>query len=57
MENIMKIWSQNRQDSEDASMEDQSDVERQLNDLRSVIESFKPQLDHNQWLQSVIASL
>jgi len=58
MENIMRNWSQYRHDSEDeASMEDQSDVERQLNDLRRVIESFKPQLDHNQWLQSVIASL
>ncbi len=57
MESIMKSWSQSRHDSEDVSMEDQSDVERQLNDLRRVIESFKPQLDHNQWLQSVIASL
>ena len=52
----MKNWSQYRHDSEDVSMEDQSDV-GQLNDLRRVIESFKPQLDHNQWLQSVIASL
>jgi DNA mismatch repair protein MSH2 len=61
MENILKNWSHDLYDdgkgSDDVLMEDGSDAEQQLTSLRRLIENFKPQIDHNQWLQSMIASL
>ena len=60
MENILRNWSRDLHDgksSEDILMEDGSDTEQELTSLRRVIENFKPQIDHNQWLQSMIASL
>ena len=57
MENILKTWSSNAPDSEDVSMDDQGDVEQQLGDLRKCVEEFKPQIEQNKWLQSVIISL
>jgi hypothetical protein len=60
MENILKNWSHDLYDpkgSEDVSMEDENDAEQQLASLRRLIDNFKPQIDHNQWLKSMIASL
>jgi len=50
-------WSAEGQLADDVDMEDHTDPENQLLNLKKHLDQFKPQIKSNPWLCSVIASL
>lgn len=57
VEELLRKWSQSTStDGEDVVMEDVS-PEAQLEELRRCVEEFRPQIERNAWVQSLIASL
>jgi len=60
MEGFLRAWSSRGpiNDGEDVVMvgEDDQDAEFQVKELRSCLEDFRPQIEKNQWLRSVLTS-
>ncbi|KIM69472.1 hypothetical protein SCLCIDRAFT_1207895 [Scleroderma citrinum Foug A] len=57
VEELLRKWSQSTStDGEDVVMEDVS-PEAQLEELRRCVEEFRPQIERNAWVQTLIASL
>jgi DNA mismatch repair protein MSH2 len=62
MEEFLRAWASEEgsvTDGEDVIMGDQDQdlSEVQLTSLRKCMEDFKPRIENNPWLQSVLASL
>lgn len=56
MEEMLRTWA-SQADGEDVIMSDEPSVEVQLENLQKHFETYRPRIEDNQWLQSVIASL
>jgi DNA mismatch repair protein MSH2 len=60
MEEFLCAWSYRgpAKDGEDIIMtgDDHRDMGSQVKELRSCLEEFRPRIEKNQWLQSVLAS-
>ena len=57
VEDLLRKWAQSTSsDGEDVVMEDIS-PEVQLEELRRCVEEFRPQIQRNAWVQSLITSL
>lgn len=59
MEELLRTWSSQdpQKDGEDIVMSDDLSPEAQLDQLRQCVNSFRPQIENNEWLRSVINSL
>jgi DNA mismatch repair protein MSH2 len=60
VENIFRKWVSNQQDQDDDDdiiMGEELSPARQLEEIRKHVQNFRPQIESNAWLQSVIASL
>ncbi|THV05363.1 DNA mismatch repair protein [Dendrothele bispora CBS 962.96] len=59
VQELLKKWaSENpRPDDEDVVMHDEQETETQLAELRTLVEEFRPRIESNQWLQSLLVSL
>lgn len=60
MEEILRSWSSTiREDeaSQDMVIDGPGNTEEQLSELRQCMETFKPLIEQNGWLKSVISSL
>ncbi|KAF8189384.1 DNA mismatch repair protein MSH2 [Pholiota molesta] len=57
METFFKKWaSETREDGEDVIMDDGSDSNTQLEELKKHIEALRPAIESNPWLQSIITT-
>lgn len=59
MEEFLRAWSaqQDSTDGEDVIMADEEDPEANLEKLKKCMEQFRPRIENNRWLQSVLSSL
>lgn len=60
MEEFLRTWSSRGpiRDGDDIIMvgDDSQDSESQIMELRSCLEEFRPRIEKNQWLRSVLTS-
>lgn len=59
VEELLLTWASRgpENDGEDIIMQDDLSPEEQLEELRRCVESFRPRIEKNQWLESVLAAL
>ncbi len=62
IEQLLRTWASkvSSDDSEDVDMdggESDGSPEAQVEELRKCVEAFRPQIEDNQWVQRVLASL
>lgn len=60
MEEFLRTWSSRgpQDDGEDVVMaNDDQDPEAQVQELKTCLEQFRPRIENNRWLQSVLTSL
>jgi len=59
VENLLRAWASNTlaEDGCGAPMSDDISPENQLAELRRCVDEFRPQIESNQWLQTLLTSL
>jgi DNA mismatch repair protein MSH2 len=56
IENFLQSWTSAR-DGEDIRMSNTASAEAQMEELKIFYEKFRPQIENNAWVQSIISSL
>jgi DNA mismatch repair protein MSH2 len=56
VEELLRTWAESGTDGEDVVMDDVS-ADTQLEELRRCAEAFRPRIEGNAWVQSMISSL
>jgi DNA mismatch repair protein MSH2 len=54
IEELLRTWSSSAQDGEDVMMSDGLDPDAQLEELRHYVEQFRPRIEGNAWVQSIL---
>lgn len=58
VEELLRTWSSQQEDGEDIVMsDDEATPEAQLEELKRCVERFRPQIEGNEWLKSLLTSL
>lgn len=58
MEELLRSWAKTAEtDGEDAVMSDDLSPEEQLEELRRCVDVFRPRIEGNAWVQSLMVSL
>ncbi|KAG9218238.1 hypothetical protein CCMSSC00406_0005919 [Pleurotus cornucopiae] len=57
VEELLRTWASHSSTDDDVDMDGEVSTETQLDELRQCVELFKPQLEQNPWIQSLLGSL
>ena len=59
VEELLRTWAESTSgaDSEDVVMDDDVSADTQLEELRQCVQAFRPRIEGNAWVQSMISSL
>lgn len=59
IEELLRSWASATpaQDGEDVVMADELDPDAQLEELKRCVEQFRPRIEGNAWVQSILTSL
>jgi DNA mismatch repair protein MSH2 len=60
VEDLLRTWAGSQSstvDGEDVNMEAEQTPEQQLDELRRCVDAFKPRIESNPWVQSLLTAL